>query len=159
MTNLATLIEKDLNRMRRMLATALAEQWHKGQKYGEHDYFQYHILGVASSLILHGASHEAVIVGLLHDILEDTQIELAAIETTFGSTIASAVVAVNKRKGEKRDAYLLRCSKNPIALEVKMHDAMFNAAECFKDRDMKRYAYYMDTLKILGEANVPVVYS
>lgn len=35
------------------LAEKLSKESHQGQKYGPHDYFDYHIKGVVNSLIKH----------------------------------------------------------------------------------------------------------
>lgn len=132
------------------LASAIAATAHYGQKYGEHDYYEYHICGVVASLMCHSATTESLIVGFLHDVVEDSNVGLETISIVFGKEIAESVDAITKRKGETRCQYILRCKQNQIAREVKSHDAMFNALECFKQGKMKDYQYYLNTLKLLG---------
>lgn len=132
------------------LASDLAKAAHCGQKYGDHDYYDYHVCGVVASLMYHSATTESLIVGFLHDVVEDSQVDLERLSLLFGEEIAEAVDAITKREGETRCQYILRCKQNPIAREVKSHDAMFNALECFKQGKMKDYQYYLNTLKLLG---------
>lgn len=132
------------------LASAIAKTAHYGQKYREHDYYEYHICGVVASLMCHSATTESLIVGFLHDVVEDSNVGLERISLLFGEETAEAVDAITKREGETRCQYILRCKRNPIACEVKSHDAMFNALECFKQGKMKDYQYYLNTLKLLG---------
>ena len=49
------------------LAEKLSKESHQGQKYGPHDYFDYHIKGVVNSLIEHQFSEVYIITALLHD--------------------------------------------------------------------------------------------
>lgn len=53
------------------LAETLSKESHQGQKYGPHDYFEYHIKGVVNSLIEHQFSEIYIITALLHDSVED----------------------------------------------------------------------------------------
>ena len=59
---------------RSILTRSLASRYHFGQKYGELDYFTHHLCGVAQSLKNCNYSVDHVLVGYLHDILEDTDL-------------------------------------------------------------------------------------
>ncbi|HCU74243.1 MAG TPA: phosphohydrolase, partial [Acinetobacter baumannii] len=109
------------------LAEKLSKESHQGQKYGPHDYFDYHIKGVVNSLIEHQFSEVYIITALLHDSVEDTPLTLDKIESLFGKEVRDAVDALTKREDETREEYLIRCGLNPIARVVKLHDAAFNA--------------------------------
>ncbi len=135
------------------LAEVLSDSLHKGQKYGTEDYFQYHIKGVVNSLKLHNLSENYLIVGFLHDSKEDTSISLSTIENLFGSTVREAVDAITKREDESREEYLVRCSANKIARIVKLHDAMFNATNCFKNKNNTKFNYYLDTISNLTHSS------
>lgn len=132
------------------LAKKLSKTFHTGQKYGTEDYFKYHIKGVVKSLKLHDMAPKFIIVGYLHDIVEDTELNLEVIDHMFGKEIADAVDAMTKRKDETREDYLIRCAKNKIAKFVKLHDAMFNASNCFKNKNKGKYAYYLQTMSTLN---------
>ena len=125
------------------LAQTLAETYHKGQKYGIDDYYQYHICGVVNSLKLHNLPESYLIVGYLHDIVEDTSITIETIVNLFGETVGEAVDAISKREGESRDNYLVRCSSNKIARIVKLQDAMFNSMNCFKNKNKTKHNEYL----------------
>lgn len=125
------------------LARTLSQTYHTDQKYGQEDYFAYHITGVVNSLKLHNYSENFLIVAYLHDIVEDTEVSLDTIKNLFGVNIANAVDAITKRDGEARPDYLARCSKNNIARMVKLHDAMFNANNCAKNKNKQKYNEYI----------------
>ncbi|HUO03827.1 MAG TPA: HD domain-containing protein [Candidatus Binataceae bacterium] len=64
------------------------------------------------------------IVGVLHDVVEDTDITLEDIRKIFGDEIAAAVDAMTRRKdaGEEYFDYVRRAIENPIARRVKQED-------------------------------------
>ncbi|MBJ9723336.1 HD domain-containing protein [Acinetobacter calcoaceticus] len=134
------------------LAETLSKESHKGQKYGSHDYFDYHIKGVVNSLIEHQFSEIYIITALLHDSVEDTPLTLDKIESLFGKEIRDAVDALTKREDETREEYLFRCGLNPIARVVKLHDAAFNAHNSHKDNNHARVDYYLQTMLAVSTA-------
>lgn len=131
------------------LAKKLSKTFHKGQTYGLYDYFEYHINGVVNLLKVHNMPSKFIIVAYLHDIVEDTKIDLSTIKNLFGKEIAEAVDAMTKRKNESRKQYITRCAANKIARFVKLQDAVFNASNCFKNKNTNQYNYYMDTIASL----------
>lgn len=52
-----------------------------------------HPAAVGMILIEHEASDDAVIAGILHDVLEDANVPVSVLEQTFGSRVAQLVVA------------------------------------------------------------------
>ena len=48
-----------------------------------------------------------------------------------------------------RADYLARCSTNKIARLVKLHDAMFNATNCHKNKNENKFTYYLQTISKL----------
>lgn len=132
------------------LAKALSEHYHKGQFYGVNmDYFTYHITGVVEQMKVHSMNEEALIVAYLHDIVEDTSCTVETIKALFGDGIANAVLAITKVPNESRSVYLSRCAKNKLARVVKLHDALFNATNCLKNKNIEKYNYYLDTISKL----------
>lgn len=136
------------------LARALAKHYHAGQTYGSNvDYFEYHIEGVVAQLVLHNLEEDTIIVGYLHDIVEDTEMSVTIIKQMFGTDVADAVLAMTYKAfdpDEKRDAYLKRCASNKIARVVKLHDATFNATNCLKNKNKDKFNYYAKTISMLG---------
>ncbi|MBR7716204.1 HD domain-containing protein [Acinetobacter nosocomialis] len=128
------------------LAEKLSKESHQGQKYGSHDYFDYHIKGVVNSLIEHQFSEVYIITALLHDSVEDTPLTLDKIESLFGKEVRDAVDALTKREDETREEYLIRCGFNPL------HDAAFNAHNSHKENNQSRVDYYLQTMLTVSTA-------
>ena len=131
------------------LAKKLSKTFHKGQTYGLYDYFEYHITGVVNLLKVHNMPAKFIIFAYLHDIVEDTKIDISTVKNLFGKEIADAVDAMTKRKNESRKEYITRCATNKIARFVKLQDAVFNASNCFKNKNSNQFNYYMDTIASL----------
>lgn len=127
----------------------MSKNAHSGVKYGVEDYFEYHVQGVVTSLTQHNLPDEYLLTGFLHDVVEDTHITVETITNLFGVEVGEAVDAISKRVGETRNAYLTRCASNKIARLVKLHDAMFNATNCFKNKNKSKFNYYLETIAML----------
>lgn len=89
-------VNPDLDLVRR--AYELAERAHRGEKRLTGDDFIVHPLAVAYKLAEMGLNLNVVAAGLMHDIVEDTGIEVEDLEQQFGSDIASLVYSVTKLK-------------------------------------------------------------
>ena len=133
------------------LAKRIARRAHNGQLYGDKDYFMHHVEGVTLSIQKVTSDPVLIIVGLLHDVVEDSNYTIEQIKENFGTEIGEAVDAITKRTGETRYDYLNRCRKNPIASFVKLHDATFNLRESEKENNTKRMEYYIHTISFLGK--------
>lgn len=116
-------------------AFLLAKEKHRGQKYSNEEYFDCHVVGVVhnvlelldSSGVSKGRFRDRlIIVALLHDVVEDSDVTVEDIEEGFGSLISSAVDAISKRDGENYDDYLERVDSNALARIVKIEDIRFN---------------------------------
>ena len=135
-----------------LLAKQLSRHFHKDQKYGEHDYFEYHVLGVLKTLYRVSKEHpteEMVVVALLHDVLEDTECTWDTIQNIFGSDIADYVSCLSYIKGYDKDQYLKDVSIYPVTRMVKYADSLFNYNECIKDGNLKRAKKYKHNLDVL----------
>jgi (p)ppGpp synthase/HD superfamily hydrolase len=95
-----------------------------GQSYTEH------VLRVAGAM---GTDHEAVVIALLHDVVEDSGIGLGEILGTFGDLVGSAVWALSRQKGEPYFDYIKRLLKwskaypgGEVAVRVKLADLADN---------------------------------
>ena len=134
------------------LANNLAQNFHSGQKYGEYDYFEYHLRGVVellSEVSMLPVNGDMIIVAMLHDILEDTSCAYETIENIFGFTIADTVSILTKVDGEPIEQYLSGVCSNRIARMAKFADSLFNYRECFKCGDLKRAEKYKRNLEVL----------
>lgn len=134
------------------LAKSVAEEYHNNDMYGEHNYYQFHILGVHDLVKQHNLSEKHEIVALLHDIHEDHKYPIDLIISKFGYDVGVAVQAISYNKGyETREEYYRRVLKNDIARDVKRFDAMFNKNHSIKTQDKKRAKYYEDIEKMMSK--------
>ena len=90
------------------------------------------------------------VIGLLHDILEDTAMTEAVLRSLFDKDIVNAVVALTKVADEPYEAYIERVRGNALALKVKMHDSLCNLKESMVRGDKKRILKYSKQLQLLA---------
>jgi hypothetical protein len=68
-----------------------------------------------------------MIIGFLHDVLEDSDWTAADLKKVgFSKRIIDGVDAMTRRKGELYYDFIERCCQNPDALDLKMRDLMHN---------------------------------
>ena len=105
-------------------AIAIATEAHKGQKdkYGQE--YLHHPIRVMNM----GRNQKERIVGILHDVVEDTEWTFEDLEKEgFSAEIIEAVRCVTKTSDEEDyEEYVERCASNPIAVAVKIHDLTDN---------------------------------
>ncbi len=58
----------------------------------------------------------------LHDVVEDTDVQLVDLQAEFPLEVVDAVDAITHRPGEPRADYYARVSRNPLARQVKDAD-------------------------------------
>jgi (p)ppGpp synthase/HD superfamily hydrolase len=82
-------------------ALALAARAHRDQdRKGSDVPYIVHPVHVSVLLIRHGFDEDLAIAGLLHDVVEDQDVPLPAIEAEFGARVAAIVLALTERKRE-----------------------------------------------------------
>src|SRR5947209_2466926 len=86
-----------------------------------------HPLRVMARLASPHAPVELLIAALLHDVIEDTSVDLADINIEFGREVADAVDFLTRYKTETYREYIRRCVKNPLARLVKQADIEDNS--------------------------------
>ena len=68
------------------------------------------------------------IVGVLHDVVEDTDVTLEGLRAEgFSEVILAGLESVTKREGEDYPAFVLRAAANPIGRRVKLADLHDNS--------------------------------
>lgn len=77
-------------------AVELAISAHNGQLRRSGEEYVCHPLHVACILVEIGMDSDAVVAALLHDVVEDTEIELAEITRRFGQDVSNLVDGVTK---------------------------------------------------------------
>ena len=73
-----------------------AEQAHDGQMRKSGEAYVSHPLAVASILSSMHMDHESLMAAMLHDVIEDTQVDKQGLEDQFGITVANLVDGVSK---------------------------------------------------------------
>ena len=132
-------------------AIEIATEAHKGQfdKAG-HDYI-HHPLRVMAA----GKSTEEKIVGVLHDVVEDTDWTFERLaEEGFSSEVIEALRCVTKlSESEPYDKFIARIKANPLAVAVKLNDLSDNMdirrLEELTEKDFKRLQKYHRAYKQL----------
>ncbi len=88
--------EEELNLLRK--AFEFANVSHHGQKRFSGEPYVFHVISVAEILVSLKMDIESIIAALLHDVVEDTEVSIEDVETTFGQEIAELVNSVTKMK-------------------------------------------------------------
>ncbi len=108
-------------------AISLASRVHQGQVDKQGAPYILHPLRVMLALRKAGHDVTTQIVGVLHDVVEDTEISLTYIEASYDETIAEWLDAVTHRGGESYFDYIRRVIEaGPVAIQVKSMDLRDN---------------------------------
>ena len=74
-------------------------------------------------VMLRGRNDTEMIVGILHDVVEDTPITIDMLRVEgFSEDILTAIECVTKRRGESYGTFIDRVLTNPLATQVKLYD-------------------------------------
>ena len=75
---------------------------------------------------------EVKIVGILHDVVEDSDMTGTEVTILFGYKVGQAVHQLSERENEPYNAYIERCATNPIAKMVKSVDIADHILHCVR---------------------------
>ena len=135
-------------------AIEIATEAHKGQydKAGN-DY-----IGHPLRVMEMGTTENEKIVGVLHDVVEDTDWTFEALAAEgFSEEVIAALRCVTKlSENENYDDFIERVKKNPLAVAVKINDLSDNMdirrLPYLSDKDVKRLKKYLKAYKrLIGE--------
>lgn len=74
-------------------------------------------------VMLRGRNDTEMIVGILHDVVEDTPITIDMLRLEgFSEDILAALECVTKRRGESYGTFIDRVLTNPLATQIKLYD-------------------------------------
>ncbi|WP_035058593.1 HD domain-containing protein [Andreprevotia chitinilytica] len=137
-------------------AIALAAAAHAGQIDKAGQPYILHPLRVMLSL---EGEHERI-AAVLHDVVEDTTISLAALEAEgFHPQVLDAIQALTKHAGESRLAAAARAAQHPVARRVKLADNADNMdmrrLPNPTEKDFARLKEYEEVRKLLLSYDVP----
>lgn len=142
-------------------AIQIATEAHKGQldKAGR-DY-----IGHPLRVMKMGKTEDEKIVGVLHDVIEDTGWTFEMLEAEgFSREVIEALKCVTKlSENENYDDFIERVRKNPLAVAVKINDLTDNMdirrLPYLSDKDVKRLKKYLKAYKKLTGEPVYSVYA
>lgn len=111
-------------------AFAIAVKCHAGTDRINGEPYINHPLRVAKRLQDNGFNEEVIIVAILHDAVEDSELTLGDLRRFgFNERIVSGLDSVTKRAGEDYPSAVQRASKHPIGRLVKLSDNLDNSSE------------------------------
>ncbi len=125
----------DTDVIQRAMNLAIAS--HDGQRRASGEEYVCHPLAVAAILVELGMDSETIAAALLHDVVEDTGVELAELRKQFGDNIANLVDGVTKitkmtfstreeQQAENVRKMLLAMSQDIRVMIIKLADRMHN---------------------------------
>ncbi|HDR06333.1 MAG TPA: bifunctional (p)ppGpp synthetase/guanosine-3',5'-bis(diphosphate) 3'-pyrophosphohydrolase [Candidatus Coatesbacteria bacterium] len=139
-------------------AYSLAAQGHRRQRRRSGDPFLIHSVEVAYILAELGGDAETVIAGLLHDILEDTEVAGPEIEEGFGEAVHRIVSGLTQEARAERSGrsgpsatlrrLLLAARHDPRILLVKLADRLHNLRTLQHLPPEKRREKALETLEV-----------
>ena len=142
-------------------AIEIATEAHKGQFDKAGNEYIGHPLRVMEM----GKTEEEKIVGVLHDVVEDSDWSFERLEAEgFAPEIIAALKCVTKiSENENYDAFIERVKKNPLATAVKINDLTDNMdirrLPYLSDKDVKRLKKYLKAYKRLTGEPVYSIYA
>ena len=142
-------------------AIEIATEAHKGQMDKAGKEYIGHPLRVMEM----GKTEEEKIVGVLHDVVEDSGWTFDALEAEgFSKEVMDALKCVTKKsENENYDDFIERVKKNPLAVAVKINDLTDNMdirrLPYLSDKDVKRLKKYLKAYKKLTGEPVYSIYA
>ena len=140
-------------------AIELACQAHNGQKRASGEEYVCHPLQVASILVELGMDSDTIVAAILHDVVEDTAIELAELQKKFGPDVAALVDGVTKlnkipfstreeQQAENVRKMLLAMSQDIRVIIIKLADRLHNMRTIYAKPEQKRLDTAKETMDI-----------
>lgn len=100
-------------------AIEIAVEAHRGQLDKAGKIYILHPLRV----MLRGKNETEMIIGILHDVIEDTPITIDMLKLEgFSDEVLTALSCITKQNGEKYGDFINRVLMNPLATQVKLYD-------------------------------------
>ncbi|GAB2189779.1 bifunctional GTP diphosphokinase/guanosine-3',5'-bis pyrophosphate 3'-pyrophosphohydrolase [Sessilibacter sp. MAH1] len=136
-----------------------AEQAHEGQRRSSGEPYVTHPLSVATILSEMRMDHQSLMAAMLHDVIEDTAINKAALSQQFGETVADLVDGVSKltqiefdsqaeKEAENFRKMTLAMAKDIRVILVKLSDRLHNMRTLGALRPEKKRRIARQTLEI-----------
>lgn len=142
-------------------AYLLARSAHKDQRRVSGVPYILHPTSVACILVQMGMDTESVVAALLHDVVEDTDVELDEIKKKFGETVAEIVDGVTKlskitysnreeRQAENLRKMLIAMSNDIRVIIVKLADRLHNLRTIDVMRPQKQRDKALEVMEVFA---------
>ncbi len=149
--------EYNLDLIRR--AFELCVDAHKGQYRKSKEEFYFHPFSVAKIIVGLGMDSESIAAALLHDVVEDTEIELEQIKSMFGADVALIVDGVTKigriqyisreqQQAESLRKMLIAMGKDIRVIIIKLADRLHNMRTIDSMPDQKQRDKALETIEV-----------
>ena len=126
---------------------------HKNQKDKSGLPYVFHPFVVANNL----DDEYSIVVALLHDVVEDTEITFIDLEKEFPKEIIEALKLLTHNDNDDYFEYIKKIKTNPLATKVKISDLTHNSdlsrMNEITEYDLKRQEKYKKALEILKGVN------
>ena len=140
-------------------AFELCVESHKGQFRKSKEEFYIHPYSVAKIIVQLGMDSESVAAALLHDVVEDTEVELEQIRSMFGNDVALIVDGVTKigriqyisreqQQAESLRKMLIAMGKDIRVIIIKLADRLHNLRTLDSLPDQKQRDKALETIEI-----------
>ena len=150
---------KNLNKSKILSAYEFSKDAHEGQKRKSGEPYIIHPIQVAGILVEMGMDTDTIIASLLHDVVEDTSIELSEVESRFGKEVASLVDGVTKlgkiplstkeeQQAENIRKMLLAMSQDIRVVIIKLADRLHNLRTLDYVDEQKQRDKSLETMEV-----------
>ena len=137
----------------------IAYQAHKGQKRRSGEDYIIHPVEVAIILANYGMDTETIVAGILHDVVEDTDVSIEEIRKNFNNEIAKLVNGVTKiskiacvtqedKKTENIRKMIVAMAEDIRVIIIKLADRLHNIRTIEYLREQKRRDKALETMEI-----------
>ncbi|MBQ7799480.1 MAG: bifunctional (p)ppGpp synthetase/guanosine-3',5'-bis(diphosphate) 3'-pyrophosphohydrolase [Oscillospiraceae bacterium] len=150
---------KNLNKEIITEALNFAEKAHDGQKRKSGEPYIIHPVEAAIILIDMGMDTETIVAALLHDVVEDTEVELSEVSQKFGADVAALVDGVTKlgllpltsreeQQAENVRKMLLAMSQDIRVVVIKLADRLHNMRTIDYVGEQKQRDKSLETMEV-----------
>ncbi len=140
-------------------AFEIADQAHQGQRRRSGEAYVSHPVAVACQLVELGMDTDTVVAGLLHDVIEDTNVGREALEKQFGAEVVHLVDGVTKlgkipyssreeQQAENVRKMLLAMAQDVRVIIIKLADRLHNMRTLEAQPEQKRRDKSLETMEI-----------
>lgn len=144
-------------------ALVFATEAHGAQMYDKDKPYLFHLANVCQTLNRFGftiAKYPTIqISGILHDVVEDTDVKLKEVRGRFGNEVADIVDLVTDKPGETREVRHLATypliAKNEKAIIVKLADRITNVEYSDFTSNLKQWRKYRREYQYFRETLMP----